>query len=1252
MRLAPTTRLVAFASLLVAFAVPYMAAEDAAHRLDDLPALEREAQGDDAGALAWYRKRLEETWIDPASRILAEVYLQRAMTLTRMGGAAGLAAVLERLAPLPAPPEQKARLEWALLQLLLRTGRAADARAAADRLGFVRDWRILGPFDNEAGRGFLDVYAPESEADPATVFDGDVRKVQWRSIRAADPTAYVNLDARLRPNDEVLAYASCWLRVDAPTPAILRIGSDEGVKAWLNGEAVWTLDARRPAGFDQDRVPVVLRPGWNRVLLKIAESKGEWGFRFRVTDGIGVPLAGLTAAAALPDGAAPATLTPAGAPAPPFLPDLAEDLLERRCREHPEDPRNHFHLALLRQALESEDRARRSEVRLLRNAITGAPEDPHYRYFLALALKDEVGMSAEREENHIRQELEVALRRFPRHAAAARELAWYYSRTTLNIHKALEYAELACRINPDSVPSRLLHLELLKVAGLAAPAELEMLDVGRRFPDHPMVLGRLAQRAFERADYAGALARFEQAVVADPLAASQRIGLAECLLHLGKLDEARAEFSRFLEVDPCALAAHLQMARVDESRGRWQEAAEAVRRALEICPEEEALVARLGTQTLMLGRADEGLRLLREALRLDPNASALREYVEILAGNESSLDKMFRVDPAAVLAGRPKGLLPAGKGAVCLLNNVGVRVNRDGTQARYEQRLFLLTSAEGVRDFDFVALPYAPGEQKLTVLTARLHHPDGRVEDARTPRTEGGGGEVRAIRRFNLDLPVLDVGDAVELEYMLEDLHPSFFGDYFGDVVVFGLGYECADFRYTLMMPAERPVYFRPVRLDVQPEQEKTPDGRFVVHRWRLRDLPSVDPEPDMPAFDQVLPSLEISTFKSWKEFTVWYWNLIKNQQTVDEAIRAKVREIVEKCPTEAEKVRAVYHFVTNAIRYNAWEFGVHGYQPYTVTQIFQRQFGDCKDKALLLCVMLREIGIAARPVLIYAEDRRSHLELPFPLVERFNHCIAAVTRADKSLHFLDATATFHGVNTIPSMDQGAPVLLVDEHGGEIVATPLGDPDDDVREEWLDVTVAVAGPARLVARISITGPRAVDVRWRYSLPEKRKLVLERDLAQTWGEVRVEDTRFANLQKMEQPAAFSYQALVPAFTSPRDGGRIAFRPTGTLHRLSDSCTLARRKYDLLLEGPWRDLEHIEVKVPSEARPVTWPDSKTLETPFGRFVAAVAWDPIGRVLRIDKDLRLAVRRVSAADYPAYRAFCNAVDEWESQESTLER
>ena len=86
-----------------------------------------------------------------------------------------------------------------------------------------------------------------------------------------------------------------------------------------------------------------------------------------------------------------------------------------------------------------------------------------------------------------------------------------------------------------------------------------------------------------------------------------------------------------------------------------------------------------------------------------------------------------------------------------------------------------------------------------------------------------------------------------------------------------------------------------------------------------------------------------------------------------DAGIKAKVAELIAGKTTEEEKVRAIYAYVSTQIRYIGVAFGIGRYQPHHALEVFENQYGDCKDKHTLLAAMLEAIGLHPDAVLIGA---------------------------------------------------------------------------------------------------------------------------------------------------------------------------------------------------------------------------------------------------------------------------------------------
>jgi hypothetical protein len=137
----------------------------------------------------------------------------------------------------------------------------------AQMSAFNSDWF------GEAGAGSVRPKAGERQRiDEKTV-------LSWEKVRSVD--GLVNMQTGL-PKDYTVGYA--WAEFESPrdTEAWLGLGSDDGVKIWLNGELVHDKWVRRPSRIDDEIVPLHLKPGANRILIKIQNATGDWSFIYRL----------------------------------------------------------------------------------------------------------------------------------------------------------------------------------------------------------------------------------------------------------------------------------------------------------------------------------------------------------------------------------------------------------------------------------------------------------------------------------------------------------------------------------------------------------------------------------------------------------------------------------------------------------------------------------------------------------------------------------------------------------------------------------------------------------------------------------------------------------------------------------------------------------------------------------------------------------------------------------------------------------
>jgi len=149
---------------------------------------------------------------------------------------------------------------------------------------FALDWQIIGPFEAPDMNYLITPYPPETEIRLNKTYLGkNSQPISWKQIRATS-VGLVALHQLLQPNEQAVAYGLTYLYSPDDRQVTLLLGSDDGLRLWVNDLLVHTNPSYRGAYPDQDRVRVNLKAGWNKILIKVLQGGGAWGYYLRIPD--------------------------------------------------------------------------------------------------------------------------------------------------------------------------------------------------------------------------------------------------------------------------------------------------------------------------------------------------------------------------------------------------------------------------------------------------------------------------------------------------------------------------------------------------------------------------------------------------------------------------------------------------------------------------------------------------------------------------------------------------------------------------------------------------------------------------------------------------------------------------------------------------------------------------------------------------------------------------------------------------------
>lgn len=171
--------------------------------------------------------------------------------------------------------------------------------AALEDGSFMRDWILCGPFPNPLAEGTVDEYLHDQACtgfftdylaaiggetgcapqDRLEVPGPDNHYRRWNAIHALGDRIY--FDDFLSPAAGQTGYAACWIDAEKQEDRLVSVGSDDGIRIWVNGEEVFRYHKKRTLTPDEHYLRLPLHPGRNQVLIKLDNGEGRWGFMMR-----------------------------------------------------------------------------------------------------------------------------------------------------------------------------------------------------------------------------------------------------------------------------------------------------------------------------------------------------------------------------------------------------------------------------------------------------------------------------------------------------------------------------------------------------------------------------------------------------------------------------------------------------------------------------------------------------------------------------------------------------------------------------------------------------------------------------------------------------------------------------------------------------------------------------------------------------------------------------------------------------------
>jgi Uncharacterized protein conserved in bacteria containing a divergent form of TPR repeats len=896
---------------------------------------------------------------------------------------------------------------------------------------------------------------------------------------------------------------------------------------------------------------------------------------------------------------------------------VLRDWLEK----YPDDARAGFYLATgLFASRMMEGTERFGREMLFRRALELSNNDPFFSLMAARSVDSGVD-GPDREENFRLVLLQAAADKGS--VAALTDIGRLYLDVMRQPRRADDYAGLALAINPMSLRAGLLDYDVALRMGWRPMAEKMLENLVKRHPTAAAARLRLGRAALARGRHRQALGEFHAVLGVDATNDEALDGAVVAMGMLGQTSAAADLLTTHIEKFPYDLPARLKLAELFRTLGREAQAMSVVESVLALAED-------------------------------DPTALALAGDME---RNSPSLSR--EGGPVALAAPRVRQELdmsppstPPDGGWEYLYFQVEDRMTKNGAIHRTVSFAIKMYTGRAARMLRHLGFGLEQEYEDGVIAMLNIVQPDGTRQSITPPPSVPGQSSLT----FNL--PPLRPGTVVEAEVRITRARIPFLGDYFGQIAPLSQPAPVRLSRYLFVSPKDRRIFFRPVNGAPEAMVVESPDGREVTRIWEMNGLPAFSPEPDSPGQHQLMPCVQMSSFNDWDEFARWYWRLIGGQYHTPPELRELAERLGAGTDIPMVKLDRAAEWMAQNMGHREWSYGPYAFRPINARSILSRLAADGKDRTLFLCLLAREYGLEAWPVLARMRNRRfapsGSDDLGLPLLDHFNHSLVLVESRQGGDVLMDASNPYRPPGIMPSQLFGVNGMEITASGADPIVIPDNGEDGCRWEETAELEIDPDGSIIWEESIESSGTAAEALRRRFRDPDTRLDAWTTYLTSIGGTPTAVHGDFSENPAAPMSAFFSGRARlrnwamvendrvvlhVPELPGAVSGA--AGRPAYPLS-LEGLASVGIREQDLVLPYGFRVVRRLGISYPEEWKLLNPAMPFAYDYPFGTIRLEAEADTPGK-LNIRFTIEIPGHRVAASDFPAFREASARAARW---------
>ncbi len=356
------------------------------------------------------------------------------------------------------------------------------------------------------------------------------------------------------------------------------------------------------------------------------------------------------------------------------------------------------------------------------------------------------------------------------------------------------------------------------------------------------------------------------------------------------------------------------------------------------------------------------------------------------------------------------------------------------------------------------------------------------------------------------------------------------------------------------------------------------------------------------------------------------------------EKLKATVTKITVGKTKDIDKIKAIYYWVQDNIRYIAYEDGYSGYIPASVQDVLTKKYGDCKGMANLLTEMMKIAGYDARFSWIGTRSIPYSQSLPALCVN--NHAISTLYFENKK-YFLDGTESYVPFGQNAFRIQGKEVMVANGDKFEIVTVPVTTADENkiyTKGDFVLTNDALNGKIKVI----LTGDQRTGFHQSYQdLPTTSQEEYLNDYLEFGNDNMVAtNVKTNDLKNREIPVTIEGDIDLSNFVNTISGNKyvgIDFFPKSLERFIPDE----KRVNGFDLDDVIKFEDEISLTIPANFKFVDKPDNLNLTNDGYEFTGE--YTIVGNKIVLKKQLSIKNSIIKKTDFANWKKFIESIKEF---------